>query len=453
MPLRRLNTPQMSPLHAELKRGESAAPAPTRSWPERPGPGRHPQALWLGVRAGATMPPKCAARWTMQRGWSAPRPRPCRPWPKNSGRGARPGRHHDGHHAEQSIGAARTRRAGCVQGPRSRVDVPDPRRSRGGGRHHPHFRCRRGWWPSMPRSRPSTRGDAGRGFWRGGRCHPVARRPPRPVQGHRLGHRPLQTRIDHFSARWSGATTPSREVHAARAVETEVTAYRHSAGQSAHQVEALNARPSSWSPGGGRGSARVQRWPPRAVTASSSLREDPIEADRKQRRGRGRRVHPPGPGRGDIAALFEESLRSNAISEADLFDEKLPAHRGHQPAQVLTRLPAADRPPAARGARARGQANLRSFCIAADRNGYIATHNKKYCHPQRKATRSEHGQQPLPPHLHDRIGPCLGAQHQSPSCCRPTGATWAAVSSSRRSRRAHRGERRHWGGLAPGVQL
>ena len=23
------------------------------------------------------------------------------------------------------------------------------------------------------------------------------------------------------------------------------------------------------------------------------------------------------------------------------------------------------------------------FCIAADRNGYIATHNKKYCHPQR----------------------------------------------------------------------
>lgn len=23
------------------------------------------------------------------------------------------------------------------------------------------------------------------------------------------------------------------------------------------------------------------------------------------------------------------------------------------------------------------------FCIAVDRNGYVATHNKKYCHPQR----------------------------------------------------------------------
>ena len=86
----------------------------------------------------------------------------------------------------------------------------------------------------------------------------------------------------------------------------------------------------------------------------------------------------------DIAALFE-SLRSNAISEADLFDENYRPIEGTNLAQVLTRfcqltdrlLPEVQERVV--------QANPKIvFCIAADRNGYIATHNKKYCHPQRK---------------------------------------------------------------------
>jgi methyl-accepting chemotaxis protein len=198
----------------------------------------------------------------------------------------------------------------------------------------------------------------------------------------------LQTRIDHFSTQLveRDSAKPS-EVHAAfRAVETEVTAIATSAGQSAHQVEALNARARELESEVGEAQHGLKV----ALAGSDrflKLSEDLIE----QIAGSGVEVEDgefirlaQGAAR-DIAALLEEALRSNAISEADLFDENYRPIEGTNPAQVLTRFcQLTDRLLPEIQERV-VQANPKIvFCIAADRNGYIATHNKKYCHPQRK---------------------------------------------------------------------
>ncbi len=87
---------------------------------------------------------------------------------------------------------------------------------------------------------------------------------------------------------------------------------------------------------------------------------------------------------GEIGLLLEDALRSGAISEADLFDEAYQPIPNTNPAQHTTRfVPLADRlfPPVQE--RVLGFDPKVVFCIAVDRNGYVATHNKKYCHPQR----------------------------------------------------------------------
>ncbi|MES1161798.1 MAG: chemotaxis protein, partial [Rhizobacter sp.] len=73
-----------------------------------------------------------------------------------------------------------------------------------------------------------------------------------------------------------------------------------------------------------------------------------------------------------------------AISPTDLFDERYTPIAGTQPQQHLTRFNAlTDRvlPPIQEKALT-ALPNV-VFCIATDRNGYIPTHNKKYCHEQR----------------------------------------------------------------------
>ena len=87
---------------------------------------------------------------------------------------------------------------------------------------------------------------------------------------------------------------------------------------------------------------------------------------------------------GQIARLLEGAVRSGAISQVDLFDEKYLPIAGTNPQQHTTRFCAlADR------LFPQVQEKLLSlspkvvFCIAADRNGYIACHNAQYNHPQR----------------------------------------------------------------------
>lgn len=85
-----------------------------------------------------------------------------------------------------------------------------------------------------------------------------------------------------------------------------------------------------------------------------------------------------------IAALFEKALADRQITEADLFDEAYKPVGGTNPQQHLTRFTAlTDRLLPAVQERMLGLSDKVVFCIAADRNGYIATHNKKYCHAQR----------------------------------------------------------------------
>jgi methyl-accepting chemotaxis protein len=85
-----------------------------------------------------------------------------------------------------------------------------------------------------------------------------------------------------------------------------------------------------------------------------------------------------------IAALLEKALRERAISAADLFDEHYVAIPGTAPQQHTTRFCAlADQLfPAVQEPVLRLSDKV-VFCIAVDRNGYIACHNRQYNQAQR----------------------------------------------------------------------
>jgi methyl-accepting chemotaxis protein len=85
-----------------------------------------------------------------------------------------------------------------------------------------------------------------------------------------------------------------------------------------------------------------------------------------------------------IGQCFEQALREGRISRAELFDTDYRPIAGSDPAQHTTRfnaltdarLPELQEP-------VLKLSDKVVFCIAADRNGYISTHNRVYCHPQR----------------------------------------------------------------------
>ena len=86
----------------------------------------------------------------------------------------------------------------------------------------------------------------------------------------------------------------------------------------------------------------------------------------------------------EIGALLDEALRSGAIRADALFDENYVAIADTAPAQHRTRfIELADRLFPAVQERVLKLSNKVVFCIAADRNGYIACHNQKYNHRQR----------------------------------------------------------------------
>jgi methyl-accepting chemotaxis protein len=85
-----------------------------------------------------------------------------------------------------------------------------------------------------------------------------------------------------------------------------------------------------------------------------------------------------------ISILLEDALRTGSISAADLFDESYQPMAGTNPAQVTTRFVAvADRLFPQVQERVLVSNPKIAFCISVDRNGYVATHNKIYCNPQR----------------------------------------------------------------------
>jgi methyl-accepting chemotaxis protein len=86
----------------------------------------------------------------------------------------------------------------------------------------------------------------------------------------------------------------------------------------------------------------------------------------------------------EISQAMEEALATGRISLAQLFDDRYQPIAGTQPVQhsaafnalADAMLPSLQEP----GLLALPQV---VFCIAADRNGYISTHNRQYCQPQR----------------------------------------------------------------------
>lgn len=86
---------------------------------------------------------------------------------------------------------------------------------------------------------------------------------------------------------------------------------------------------------------------------------------------------------GQIGTLLADALRSQAISQAELFDEAYQPIPGTNPPQHTTRfVDIADRLFPQVQERVLGLSPKVVYCIAVDRNGYVPTHNKKYCHPQ-----------------------------------------------------------------------
>ncbi len=87
---------------------------------------------------------------------------------------------------------------------------------------------------------------------------------------------------------------------------------------------------------------------------------------------------------GQIAKLLEDALRTSTISSVDLFDEHYQPIPNTNPPQHTTRYCAlADRLFPQVQERILGLSDKVQYCIAVDRNGYVAMHNKKYSNPQR----------------------------------------------------------------------
>ncbi|MBX3600887.1 MAG: chemotaxis protein [Rubrivivax sp.] len=87
---------------------------------------------------------------------------------------------------------------------------------------------------------------------------------------------------------------------------------------------------------------------------------------------------------GQIAKLLEDALRTGAITAQDLFDEQYRPIDGSNPAQHTTRFCAlADRLFPQVQEKLLTMSDKVVYCIAVDRNGYVACHNQKYNHPQR----------------------------------------------------------------------
>lgn len=86
----------------------------------------------------------------------------------------------------------------------------------------------------------------------------------------------------------------------------------------------------------------------------------------------------------EIGQLLERAVADGRIAREQLFDEQYRPIAGTDPAQHQTAFNAlADSlfPPVQE--KMLSLSDKVVFCIAVDRNGYVSTHNKKYCQPQR----------------------------------------------------------------------
>ena len=196
----------------------------------------------------------------------------------------------------------------------------------------------------------------------------------------------LQERIDRFSAELTENPAKPSQIHAAFSeVEADVQRIASSADDSGRQMALLNERAheldrevSQASHGlkvAFDGSDRFLRMAEELV---EQIAESGVEVDDMPY------IRAAQQAAAEIGALLEGALRDGQISQADLFDEQYRPIEGTSPQQHLARFcQLTDRLFPAVQEKVLGFSDKVVFCIAADRNGYIATHNRKYCQPQR----------------------------------------------------------------------
>lgn len=196
----------------------------------------------------------------------------------------------------------------------------------------------------------------------------------------------LQARIDRFSAELTENPAKPSQIHAAfHEVELDVQRISVSANQSGQQMGLLNERAhelerevSEASHGlkvAFDGSDRFLRMSEELV---EQIAESGFEVDDMPF------IRTAHAAAAEIAGLLEDALKNGQISEADLFDQNYRPIDGTAPQQHTTRFcQLTDRLFPAVQEKTLGFSDKVVFCIAADRNGYIATHNRKYCQPQR----------------------------------------------------------------------
>jgi methyl-accepting chemotaxis protein len=86
----------------------------------------------------------------------------------------------------------------------------------------------------------------------------------------------------------------------------------------------------------------------------------------------------------ELSSLLDQALTRGDLRVEELFDEQYRPLQGTQPPQFVTRYCGlADQLFPQVQERMLGLSNQVVFCVAIDRNGYIACHNRKYNQPQR----------------------------------------------------------------------
>lgn len=196
----------------------------------------------------------------------------------------------------------------------------------------------------------------------------------------------LQQRIDRFSTELTEDPAKPSQIHAAfHEVEQDVQSIAASAAQSGQQMGLLNERAHelerevSEATHGLKvafdGSDRFLRMAEELV---EQIAESGVEVDDMPF------IRAAQQAAAEISEQLEAALRDGQISQAELFDEQYRPIDGTAPQQHTTRFcPLSDRLFPAVQEKTLGFSDKVVFCIAADRNGYIATHNRKYCQPQR----------------------------------------------------------------------
>lgn len=196
----------------------------------------------------------------------------------------------------------------------------------------------------------------------------------------------LQARIDRFSAELTENAGKPSQIHAAfHEVEQDVHRISTSAADSGQQMQLLNERAhelerevmqaSHGLKVAFDGSDRFLRMSEELV---EQIAESGVEVDDMPF------IRAAQSAATEISELLEDALRNGQISEADLFDDKYRAVEGTNPQQHTTRFcTLTDRLFPNVQEKTLTFSDKVVFCISADRNGYIATHNRKYCQPQR----------------------------------------------------------------------